>query len=85
MKSLCPSELGVTIDRALDYMWKRRSCMHEQPTEKIKIKMERDVYKAKLNRKREFVKMSIVFSEPRGKSKRQKSCQTHNKADDDRD
>ena len=65
-----PSELAATIERALDYMWRRRTLMDITPEEeKIKIKLEQDVYKMKLDRKRRFSKASIVFSAPRDTKK----------------
>ena len=73
LPDLPAGELAVAIERALDYMWKRRVCCpDDQPDEKIKIKIEKDIYKGKLERKRQFTKASIVFSESKGKSKRQK-------------
>jgi len=73
LPDLPADDLALAIDRALDYMWKRRACCpDEQPNEKIKIKIEKDTYRGKLERKRRFSKASIVFSGSRDKSKRQK-------------
>ena len=83
LKDLTCNELAVAIERSLDYMWKRRACCPSvNPTETIKIKIEKDVYKSKLKRKREFAKASIVFSDSRGESKQQKR-DTKDRTDDD--